>query len=416
MLDDFARAKPNGDDDNSYLQRGPLTSVFSRSQLVLLVVLTMAGTAHSYAAGAADAAKTSPVVDLPKPSTSDEGRILSATEIEKLLGGKNVGYAEHYQAGRFFESKGLTDQAIDHYKMAAADAHAQPNAYKHLAQVYLAVSHPEKADATVKDAIKRFPDDFGLRLTAGYVYHNEHKLEDAVAMYKKAASLRPDNKDVQLAAADVLNDLEKPQAALPYVEKATAGGHASEFAYYEKAKTLIKLRRNADALEPLSHNFATNPFNYKSGKFYSSLLFTQKDYKKALEVSLCMLPFTVGPDMDDVKTIALGCIARLRGADVLAVARIAESKIKDDKHKAILHFALGDIYDKANHPDEAMAQYKQGLVFNPRFGRGYLRLGEDLEAKKDLKGAAENYEKAFQFNPKDQEIVSRRDKLKNSGK
>lgn len=378
--------------------------MFGRFKLVLLVASTMLSSTCAFAA------------DVPKVSTSDSSRVLTAEEVEKLLGQKNVGYAEHYQAARFFESKGLTDQAIDHYKMAIADAHAQANAYKHLAQVYLSTLHPEKADATVKDGVKRFPDDFGLRLTAGFVYHNEHKLEDALAMYKKAISLRPDNKDIQLATADVLTDLGKPQEALPYADKVIASGHASDFAYFEKAKILVALGRRADALEPLAHNFASNPFNYKSGRLYSSLLFTQKKHAQALEVCLCLLPFTVGPDMDEIKTMVLGCLANMQTADVLAKAKSAENKISDAKHKAILHFALGDVYDKANHPDEAMAQYRAGLVFNPKFGRGYLRLGEDLEAKKDLKGAAENYEKAFQFSPSDKEIVSRREKLKNSGK
>lgn len=385
--------------------------MFRRFQTALVIALALVASANAFAV-----ASPSAVVDLPKPATSDDSRILSAVEVEKLLGGKNVGYTEHYQAGRFFESKGLTDQAIDHYKTAATDAHSQPNAYKHLAQVYLATSRPDKAEAAVKDGIKRFPDDYGLRLTAGYIYHNEHKLEDAVAMYKKAASLRPESRDVQLAVADVLNDMERPQDALPFVEKATAGGHGSEFGYYEKAKTLIKLHRNADALDPLSRNFALNPFNFKSGKFYTSLLFTQKDYKKALEVALCMMPYTGGQDLKDVKDLALGCISKISKDDVGAAVKSADSKMKDDNHRAFLHFALGDVYDKAKQPDEAMLQYKQGLVFNPKFGRGYLRLGEDLEAKNDFKGAAENYEKAFQYNPKDEEIVSRRDKLKNSGK
>jgi tetratricopeptide (TPR) repeat protein len=116
--------------------------------------------------------------------------------------------------------------------------------------------------------------------------------------------------------------------------------------------------------------------------------------------------------MDDLKLMVAYLLMRLPPDAVQRSIRFAELKIGNPKTQAILHFALGDIYDRAHQPDNAMLQYKAGLSLNPDYARGYLRLGEDLEGKSSLNEALNNYEKAYSLNARDPEIKSRLDKLK----
>ena len=347
----------------------------------------------------------------PTAHDPDSAPILTAAQVEKVLGQPHVGYQAHYDAGRFFESKGLVDQAIDHYKQAIADKGVQASAYKHLAQLCLTSKDAKTTDSVVADGLKRFPDDYGMHLTAGFVYHNEHKLPEALAMYKKAISISPKNPDIYLATADVLSDMSKGKEALDMVNHSMSLAKPATLAYYEQAKALMALGKINEALVPLKRNFTENPLNYKNGQIYSALLQKQGKNAEGLEVSLCLLAGVSGVSMEETKTMVTGFLSSLSPEVVKVTIKKAEDRIADKNSKAIIHFALGDVYDRATRRDDAMAQYKAGLALNPSFARGYLRLGEDLEANKDLRGASQNYDKAFALDRNDSEIVSRREKL-----
>jgi tetratricopeptide (TPR) repeat protein len=335
-----------------------------------------------------------------------------AGDIEKLLAVKDAGYDSHIAAAKFFEAKGLISQAEEQYQLAIGFKEAKPEAFKNLAQLLLRTEDQKQAEQVISTAVKNFPTDYGVLLNAGYVMHNCHKLPQALEFYKRASVVRPASPDIWLAMSDVLVDMNRPAEALSSVEKALAMPNPSSLAYFEDAKALLALGRLKDAVVPFSKNFATNPFNYNSGLAYSALLQKLDKPEEALNVRLCLLATSSGKPMDDLKLMVAYLLMRLPPDAVQRSIRFAELKIGNPKTQAILHFALGDIYDRAHQPDNAMLQYKAGLSLNPDYARGYLRLGEDLEGKSNLNEALNNYEKAYSLNAKDPEIKSRLDKLK----
>jgi tetratricopeptide (TPR) repeat protein len=139
-------------------------------------------------------------------------------------------------------------------------------------------------------------------------------------------------------------------------------------------------------------------------------LLNQQQPAKALLVFLCLLPSVDGAEMAKTK-YQIGMLVRTLPADRFKVAvDTALGFIHEPAKRAIVHFALGDVLDRLNRSPEAIQHYQVGIKENPRFARGYLRLGEDLElVKKDFKGAMENYRKASALDKegKDKEIPLR---------
>jgi tetratricopeptide (TPR) repeat protein len=376
----------------------------------------------AYSDSSAGSSAASPVASAAKAGTSaakaaaapaKASKTTSTADVEKLLSAKNAGYENHMVAARFFEARGLLSQAEEQYHLAISFKEAKPEAFKNLAQLLLRTEDQKEAENVILAAVKNYPTDYGVLLNAGFVLHNCHKLPQALALYKRASIVRPASSDIWLAMGDVLIDMNKPEEALASIEKALAMPGPTNLAYFEDAKALLALGRLKDAVVPFSKNFASNPFNYTSGLAYSALLQKLGRLEEALNVRLCLLAVSSGKPMDDLKLMTADLLMKLPADAVQRSIRFAELKIGNPKTQAILHFALGDIYDRAHQPDNGIIQYKAGLSLNPDYSRGYLRLGEDYEdAKSNLPEALNDYEKAYSLNARDPEIKSRLEKLR----
>jgi tetratricopeptide (TPR) repeat protein len=346
-------------------------------------------------------------------TAAKSGKLTTASDVEKLLATKNVSYENHLVAARFFEAQGLLTQAAEQLHSAINYKEARPEAFKSLSQILLKTEDVKEAERVIMLGAKKFPTDYGVLLNAGFVMHNCHKLPQALDFYKRASEVRPASPDIWLAMSDVLIDLNRPKDALSSAEKALGMPNPGSLAYFEKAKALLALGRLNDAVEPLSKNFATNPFNFSSGMLYGAVLQKLGRFEESLNVRLCLLVTTSGKPMENLKAMISDLLSKLSSDAAQRSIKFAELKIGNPATRAVLHFALGDIYDHAHQPDNGMVQYKAGLSLNPDYARGYLRLGEDYEdAKSNLNDALRNYEKAYSLNAKDPEIRSRLEKLK----
>ncbi|MBS2007656.1 MAG: tetratricopeptide repeat protein [Cyanobacteria bacterium SZAS TMP-1] len=344
---------------------------------------------------------------------------ITAEQVEHLLKTAPRDYNTHLTAGKFYQDKGIVGQAQDEFRQAIACKGASPEAYKYLAQLLLKSSDRAEAEKVAKEGVKLFPNDYGMLLTAGYILHNQSKLAEAQQMYEAAARVNPNNGEIYVALADVSSAMNQPQKALQYINKAIALSHSkpSDLLCYEQAKVLVMLGRFEEAKKPLAENFSRDPLNFKNNKLYLTVLNSQKLAREALKVQLCIMVPANKKQMDLAKADIKEMLMTMKEPDAVSAISNAEAAIKDIKLKGRLHFALGDIYDRMNKPEQAIAHYQSGLRFDPTLARGYLRLGEDLETyKKDLPAALKNYEKAYSLDKNDPEIQLHLQRLKARGK
>ncbi len=77
----------------------------------------------------------------------------------------------------------------------------------------------------------------------------------------------------------------------------------------------------------------------------------------------------------------------------------------------LVHFLLGDLYQRLNRPeeahqqwDQALARYEQSLALDQEFPQTYLLLGDLYRTRGELSQAAEAYEKALALQPKQPQV------------
>lgn len=377
------------------------------SAVILVSLLTVAGQIYLLNFSPAQAA----------PAAVDAREV---QEVERLLKSAPNAYLSHFRAGQLYIKAGSIGQAQEEFQKSIKCKDAQPPGYKELSLLYMRSLDAKQAISVIDEAVKKFPKDYGVLLTAGYVYHNQRQLAEAMGFYQRALAVNS-NPEIYLAIADVLNNMGKPKEALSYLDKAQKAGkmtpEARTLARFERAKTLIALTRFSEAAVELEGNYKEKSDSVSNGKLYISVLEQMNRKEKALEVACVLLASANGKQMEMSKAQVRSYLLTISDTAAGAAIQKAEGLISEKKLKARMHFALGDIYDRLNKFEQAIPQYQAGLKWDDQFARGYLRLAEDLETvRKDYKGALANYEKALKLNAqetvRDQEITLRLDALR----
>jgi len=335
---------------------------------------------------------------------SNTSGLPSQSSIEHLLSTQPKSFTSHWLAARLYEENGLLDQAREEYSIAIRCKAPQVGAYKRLAQINLKMNDYNKAESTALLGVNKFPNDFGMALTAGYIFHNEGKFERALKFYEQACQIQPQKSDAYLAASDVCLSMHNPARSLNYLSKALSLSN-SQLAHYERARALVELGREPEAVEDFYVAFKLDRFNATVDKAFADILIRNKIYGKAMEVLLSCSAKAEGKDLVSCKEAIGNLILKMPDEQFVSVLQESEKNVVDKNLRARMHFSLGDIYDRLKLPAKAVEQYKLGLSLNPKYERGYLRLAEDLEDHYSNNSAALScYQKAKSLEAKDPEL------------
>lgn len=126
----------------------------------------------------------------------NEARSGDATAIAKVA-------AAHYDAAQFLINKGELDSAEDHYRRALTFAPDNVPLLLNLAVLDLRRSEYTAALDPLEHARRVEPDSPDVAKLMGWAYYGANKLDQAVAEWKRAQKIRPDD--------EVANALEKAQ-------------------------------------------------------------------------------------------------------------------------------------------------------------------------------------------------------------
>jgi len=330
----------------------------------------------------------------------------------KQVEDKPASAAAHLALARRYEDQGFLSLARDQYEQATNCPDAPPESFKLLAQVSLRMQMGKEAEAIVRKAAQRFPDDFGIYLTAGYVFQNQKHFDEALRMYEHAARLQPSNPAIHGALADNLIAMKRFDQALAEADRSLSLLKDFDVGYYEKARALAALGRPEEAIGLLEKNFRRNPLGSLNNKLYAGTLLQANKPDQALVPLLSLLAISDGVKMAQAKTEIAQIIMRMQPERVLAAITASDTALARTGVRARMHFAMGDVFDKLNRHAEAMREYERGIAIDPQYARGYLRLAEDQELyARDYEKAMSNYRKASALDSRDQEIRLRMERL-----
>jgi tetratricopeptide (TPR) repeat protein len=145
----------------------------------------------------------------------------------------------HQAEAEAYESQGSNDAAISEYRQVLSVDPRRPGIHYRIGRTLLARSRQSNTPEDVATAAKEFaqelevdPGNANAAYELGEMHRTAGELGDAQKFFSQALQYYPDFGEAQLGLASVLMSLQKPDLALPHLQKAVALNAGNEVAWY----------------------------------------------------------------------------------------------------------------------------------------------------------------------------------------
>ncbi|PKU39208.1 transmembrane and tpr repeat-containing protein hypothetical protein [Limosa lapponica baueri] len=191
--------------------------------------------------------------------------------------------------------KGAPERAVSHYRQAIRLSPAHHVAMVNLGRLHRSLGQNKEAEVWYKRALKvsRKPE---ILSPLGALYYNTGRYEEALQVYREAASLQPSNKEIRLALAQVLAMMGRTKEAEKMTNHILNEDAECLECYRLLSAIYSKQEHYAKALEAIEKALQLKP---KDPKVISELFFTKgnqlreqnlldkafESYKRAVELN-----------------------------------------------------------------------------------------------------------------------------------
>jgi tetratricopeptide (TPR) repeat protein len=313
----------------------------------------------------------------------------------------------HLLLGRGYEMLGLPEQAYEQFSLALKYGLNTPSEIVLLIKALAKSGHMKSAQQLVDEAVQRFPNDPEIKFWEGNFLYSRNKVSQAEEKYAEALKGNKPILGLYSALASIRFTQQRYEMALQLALKDLATNPNYVLANEVAGLSYVQLKRYSEAVEPMHKAFTASPMKNMISQAYAKALYWTGDYANALRPALVNLAFT--SDLYSYNAPS----KRLLEPILRHVTRkqLIEKIDEVSKHlgiakNAAFHFCLADVLDRYGFRDIAMEQYRAGLDLQPKFPRGWYRLGLDLENyKRDYAGALSCLRTASALQPQDEEIA-----------
>ncbi len=262
-----------------------------------------------------------------------------------------------------------------------------PMLYNELGFAFYKLNKPQEAISNYLQAVALKPDyEMAYRSLGDTYFYLAHSYKSALAPYKKALELKPDQANVNYNVGWILNDLEEYEAAIPYLQKALEQKvNMPAFAHYELGFAQFKLKQNQAAIANfkqaivLKNDYALAYFGLADVYFGNT-----KQYDEAVKYYALGLKFK--PDSLNPLYRLGWCLSDLGQyqaalAPLQKVLSLQADHVNAQRELGYAHYQL------KNH-DEAVVIFKRLLQQNEKDALTMYYLGLTYVAKGDRNKAA----------------------------
>ncbi|KAM6301806.1 protein O-mannosyl-transferase TMTC1 [Podargus strigoides] len=201
----------------------------------------------------------------------------------------------HNNYGVFLVDTGAPEQAVSHYRQAIHLSPAHHVAMVNLGRLHRSLGQNKEAEAWYKRALK-VSRKTEILSPLGALYYNTGRYEEALQVYREAASLQPSNKEIRLALAQVLAMMGRTKEAEKMTNHILNEDAECLECYRLLSAIYSKQEHYAKALEAIEKALQLKP---KDPKVISELFFTKgnqlreqnlldkafESYKRAVELN-----------------------------------------------------------------------------------------------------------------------------------
>jgi tetratricopeptide (TPR) repeat protein len=233
--------------------------------------------------------------------------------------------------------------------------------------------------------------------------------DDVVRFYSVALAIRPDSRPVMIHLGNALCNKGRPEEALAHYRRAIDLGpnnfHAN-LAYLSLGNALYQMGRKDEAtasyrkvlelesprMKPIAQYYIGNALKEK-GDLDGAIA----SYRKAIEIERRDNPKENRQwVLLNENAIASALFEKGEIDQAIAICQ----KLVDAGGNADYSINLGAALSRKGHPAKAIASFRKAIEIDPENGRGYAFLGEILLNKGQIREAVANYQKAIELRPK----------------
>lgn len=336
-------------------------------------------------------------------------------ELENIISKEPTNYRAYLLLGNCYDFLALPELSQEQYELATRYGPNEPKAFVELIKSQIRMGQIKSAMALLDQARRKFPKDPEVQFWVGNYLLSKNRFSEAETAYVLALQ----QKKKILGLSTSLGEIRLAQGRygeayfLADADLAIQKNYA--LANRVKGLALMKLGRYEQAMQPLRIAYFTAQFKPNLAASFAKCCFWSGRYSDALNPALVNLALTSSMDSNNpVEKNFLVSVIKKVPDDYLRKVVDHLQKTLGKAFPASYHFALGDVLDRVNKPELAVAQYKLGLEREPSFARGWLRLGQDLEKHyRSYDQALSCYKMADGFKPGDAEITSNLYRLSN---
>ncbi|XP_075583116.1 protein O-mannosyl-transferase TMTC1 [Pelecanus crispus] len=201
----------------------------------------------------------------------------------------------HNNYGVFLVDTGAPERAVSHYRQAIRLSPAHHVAMVNLGRLHRSLGQNKEAEAWYKRALK-VSRKAEILSPLGALYYNTGRYEEALQVYREAASLQPSNREIRLALAQVLAMMGRTKEAEKMTNHILNEDVECLECYRLLSAIYSKQEHYAKALEAIEKALQLKP---KDPKVISELFFTKgnqlreqnlldkafESYKRAVELN-----------------------------------------------------------------------------------------------------------------------------------
>jgi tetratricopeptide (TPR) repeat protein len=165
----------------------------------------------------------------------------------------------HQAEAEAYESQGSSDAAISEYRQVLSADPQRPGIHYRIGRTLLARSRqsntPDDATAAAKEfehELQVDPDNANAAYELGELHRNEGEFAEAQKFFERAVQAYPEFEEAQLGLAAVLTSLQKPDLALPHLQKAITLSPGNEVAWYRLSQAQGMLAHEAEQKKALA--------------------------------------------------------------------------------------------------------------------------------------------------------------------
>jgi tetratricopeptide (TPR) repeat protein len=331
----------------------------------------------------------------------------SYEDLAKILEKEPTNPRAHLLLANSYDLLGMPEEAYANYRLALKYGPDDPKAIVGMIKSETKAGRTMIASALVTDALKRFPDNPEIKFWAANFLYSSNKIKEAEAFYKEALESKNEIVGLPSALAVIRFRQRRYVEAVALARRDLRKNPNLMLANEVAGLALMKLERYGQAVEPLHIAFIATPLKDLVSQEYAQALYWKGDYVEALRPALVNLAVTGDLYGNNVfsKNVLGRILRHVQKRDLAKMIQEVSGRLGID-NSAAFHFSLGDDLDRYGFRDLAMQQYRRGLQIEPAFGRGWYRLGLDLETyAHDYPEALNCLQKAKALLPEDEAVA-----------